>query len=184
MDKNFNLRKWRTSTFLPSLGISLILILGLLIILSSIFNRIYLEKKAYKRDKTKFKITVSFKTLYTIFGVVFLLCGTIQCLLFLKGESERILKKYFDRSKLFDFLGTYSILYSIYTVTSGAFLMLVCFLLTDQQAKHYSKRKLSSWLQSRFFKKENLNSRELFVKVKPERRKPGVQFNDIFIIEV
>ena len=62
--------------------------------------------------------------------------------------------------------------------------MLVCFLLTDEQAKEYTKRKLSSWLQSRFFKKENLNSRELFVKVKPERRKPGVQFNDIFIIEV
>ena len=102
MDKNFNLRQWRTSsTFLPTLGISLILILGLLIILSSIFNRIYLKKKAYKRDKTKFTITVSFKTLYTIFGVVFLLCGIIQSLLFLKGESERILKKYFDGSKVF-----------------------------------------------------------------------------------
>ena len=62
--------------------------------------------------------------------------------------------------------------------------MLVCFLLTDEQAKNYSKRKLSSWLQSRFFQKENLNSRELFVKVKTERRKTGVQFNDIFIIEV
>ena len=62
--------------------------------------------------------------------------------------------------------------------------MLVCFLLTDQQAKEYTKRKLSSWLQSRFFKKENLNSRELFVKVKTERRKTPVQFNDIFIIEV
>ena len=62
--------------------------------------------------------------------------------------------------------------------------MLVCFLLTDQQAKEYTKRKLSSWLQSRFFKKENLNSRELFVKVKTERRQTKVQFNDIFIIEV
>ena len=62
--------------------------------------------------------------------------------------------------------------------------MLVCFLLTDEQAKQYTKRKLSSWLQSRFFKRENLNSGELFVKVKTERRQKGVQFNDIFIIEV
>ena len=62
--------------------------------------------------------------------------------------------------------------------------MLVCFLLTDEQAKQYTKRKLSSWLESRFFKKENLNSRELFVKVKTKRRQTGVQFNDIFIIEV
>ena len=88
--------------------------------------------------------------------------------------------------KFFNFLGTsrYDILYSIYNVTSGAFLMLVCFLLTDQQAKQYTKRKLSSWLQSRCLKKENLNSRELFVKVNTERRQAGVQFNDIFIIEV
>ena len=62
--------------------------------------------------------------------------------------------------------------------------MLVCFLLTDEQAKQYSKRKLSSWLESKFFKKENLNSRKLFVKVKTERRQKGGQFNDIFIIEV
>ena len=75
-------------------------------------------------------------------------------------------------------------MYSIYNVTSGAFLMLVCFLLTDEQAKQYSKRKLSSWLESKFFKKENLNSRKLFVKVKTERRQKGGQFNDIFIIDV
>ena len=75
-------------------------------------------------------------------------------------------------------------MFSIYNVTSGAFLMLVCFLLTDQEAKHYSKRKLSSWLESRFFKRENLNSGELFVRVNTERRQAGVQFNEIFIIEV
>ena len=92
MDKHFNLRQWKTSTFLPTLGISLILTLSLLIILSSTFNRIYLEKKAYKKDKTKFTITVSFKTLYTIFGVVFLLCGIIQSLIFLKGERGGISK--------------------------------------------------------------------------------------------
>ena len=186
MDKHFNLGQWKTSTFLPTLGISLILTLGLLIFLSSIFNRIYLEKKAYKRDKTKFTITVSFKTLYTIFGVVFLLCGIIQSLIFLKGERGRILKYYINNSTVFIFQGTsrYGILYSIYNVTSGAFLMLVCFLLTDEQAKQYTKRKFSSWLESRFFKKENLNSGELFVKVKTERRQKGVQFNDIFIIEV
>ena len=89
MDKHFNLSQWKTtSSFLPAFGISLILILGLLIFISSIFNRIYLEKKAYKKDKTKFKITLSFKTLYTIFGLVFLLCGINQSLLFLKGEMD------------------------------------------------------------------------------------------------
>ena len=56
------------------------------------FNWIYLEKKAYKKDKAKFKITLSFKTLFTIFGVVFLLCGIIQSLLFLKGQKELFLK--------------------------------------------------------------------------------------------
>ena len=88
MDKNFNLSQWKTTSFLPAFGISLILILGLLIFISSLFNRIYLEKKAYKKDKTKFKITLSFKTLYTIFGLVFLLCGINQSLLFLKGEMD------------------------------------------------------------------------------------------------
>ena len=92
MDQHFNLRRWKKSTFLPALSISLLLIIGLLIFLSSIVNRIYLKKKAYKKNKAKFKITVSFKTLYTIFGVVFLLCGTIQSLIFLKGERGRILK--------------------------------------------------------------------------------------------
>ena len=88
MDQHFNLRRWKKSTFLPALSISLLLIIGLLIFLSSIFNRIYLKKKAYKKNKAKFTITVSFKTLYTIFGVVFLLCGIIQSLIFLKGERE------------------------------------------------------------------------------------------------
>ena len=103
MDKHFNLSQWKTSTFLPTLGISLILTLSLLIILSSTFNRIYLEKKAYKQDKTKFKITVSFKTLYTIFGVVFLLCGIVQSLIFLKGERGEILKYYIENSIVFIF---------------------------------------------------------------------------------
>ena len=89
MDKQFNLSQWKTtSSFLPAFGISLGLILGLLIFISSIFNWIYFEKKSYKKDKAKFKITLSFKTLYTIFGVVFLLCGINQSLLFLKGEAD------------------------------------------------------------------------------------------------
>ena len=92
MDQHFNLRQWKT--FLPAFGISLILVLGFLIFLSSIFNWIYLEKKAYKKDKAKFKITLSFKTLYTIFGVVFLLCGMIQSLLFLKGQGRFNISKF------------------------------------------------------------------------------------------
>ena len=62
--------------------------------------------------------------------------------------------------------------------------MLVCFLLTDQQAKRYLQRKFLSWLESRYFKKENLNSRELFLKVNTERRQTIIQFNDISIIEL
>ena len=84
------------------------------------------------------------------------------------------------------FKGTsrYDTLYSIYNVTSGTFLMLVCFLLTDEQAKKYSKRKFSDWLDSFYFKRENLNSRELFLRSNTRRRQIGIQFNDIYIIDV
>ena len=61
--------------------------------------------------------------------------------------------------------------------------MLVCFLLTDKQAKKYAKRKLGAMLESWLTKKENLNAKELFLKRKTGRQ-VDIQFNDIYVIEL
>ena len=61
--------------------------------------------------------------------------------------------------------------------------MLVCFLLTDKQAKEYAKRKLGGMLESWLTKKENLNAKELFLKRKTSRQ-VDIQFNDIYVIEL
>ena len=48
----------------------------------------YIQKKGLKKDKARFKITISFTTLYTISGVEFIIGGMIQGLIYLKGISK------------------------------------------------------------------------------------------------
>lgn len=91
MDTNFNLSLWKSSSILPAFSISLILILGLIIFISSPINWMYIQTKSRKTNKGKFKITVSFKTLYTISGAEFIIGGMIQCLIFYKGIHNELI---------------------------------------------------------------------------------------------
>ena len=86
METHFNISKWKSSSVLPATSLSLIFLVGIMIFISSLFNWLYMRKKVLNKDKAKFKMTISFKTLYTIFGVQFLANGIIQTLIFLKGK--------------------------------------------------------------------------------------------------
>ena len=90
MDTKFNLNLWKSSSFLPAVAISLILILGVTIFITSPINLIYIQKKSRKTIKGKFKITFSFKTLYTISGAKFIMI-LIQCLIFYKGIKNELI---------------------------------------------------------------------------------------------
>ena len=90
MDTEFNLCLWKSTVLLPAFSISFVLILGILIFISSPINWMYIQKNSPIISRGKFKIPVSFKTLYTISGAEFLIGGMIQCLIYVKG----ILTKY------------------------------------------------------------------------------------------
>ena len=51
----------------------------------------YIQKKSKKTNNGKFKITVSFKTLYTIAGAEFIIGGMIQGLIFYKGIHSELI---------------------------------------------------------------------------------------------
>ena len=91
MDTKFNLSLWKSSSLLPAFSISLIVILGLTIFISSPINWMYIQKKSKKTNNGKFKITVSFKTLYTIAGAEFIIGGMIQGLIFYKGIHNELI---------------------------------------------------------------------------------------------
>ena len=97
MDTKFNLNLWKSSSFLPAIAISLILILGVIIFITSPINLIYIQKKSRKPVKGKFKITFSFKTLYTISGAKFIMI-MIQCLIFYKGIENELI--FLDRNMI------------------------------------------------------------------------------------
>ena len=86
MDTKFNLSLWKSSVLLPKIGISFILILGLIIFISTPINWMYIQKNSPTISKGKFKIPLSFKTLYTISGAEFIIGGMIQCLIHVKGK--------------------------------------------------------------------------------------------------
>ena len=85
-DSEFNLSQWKSSSLLPAFSICFILILALIIFLSSSFNlMMYIQKRSLKKDKARFKMTMSFKTLFTLSGTEFIIGGLIQGLIYLKG---------------------------------------------------------------------------------------------------
>ena len=86
MDTKFNLSLWKSSVLLPAFSISFVLILGLIIFISYPINWMYIKKNSPKINKGKFKIPLSFKTLYTISGAEFLIAGMIQYLIYVKGK--------------------------------------------------------------------------------------------------
>ena len=86
MDTEFNVSQWKASSLLPAFSICFILILALIIFLSSPFNLLYMQKRGLKKDKARFKLTISFTTLYTISGTEFFIGGLIQGLIYLKGR--------------------------------------------------------------------------------------------------
>ena len=45
----------------------------------------YIQKRGLKKDKARFKMTISFKTLFTLSGTEFIIGGLIQGLIYLKG---------------------------------------------------------------------------------------------------
>ena len=95
-DSEFNLSQWKSSSLLPAFSICFILILALIIFLSSSFNlMMYIQKRGLKKDKARFKMTISFKTLFTISGTEFIIGGLIQGLIYLKGIMYSIHPVYF-----------------------------------------------------------------------------------------
>ena len=85
MDTEFNLSQWKSSSLLPTFSICFVLILALIIFLSSQFNLLYMQKRGLRKEKARFKLTISFTTLYTVSGTEFLIGGLIQGLIYLKG---------------------------------------------------------------------------------------------------
>ena len=86
----------------------------------------------------------------------------------------------------FCFLGTSrnNLIYTFYNVTFIQLFMLLCFLLTDNQAKMYAKRKLDVLMESWLSKRENLNAKELFSKRKTPYTICNHFKNDVFVIEL
>ena len=94
-DSEFNLTQWKSTSLLPAFSICFILILALIIFLSSPLNLMYIQKRGLKKDKARFKMTISFKTLFTISGTEFIIGGLIQGLIYLKGIMYSIHPVYF-----------------------------------------------------------------------------------------
>ena len=186
MDTEFNLSQWKSSSLLPTFSICFVLILALIIFLSSQFNLLYMQKRGLRKEKARFKLTISFTTLYTISGTEFFIGGLIQGLIYLKGTNIFLNLK--TCNVFFVFLGTSQsdIIYTYYNVTVGQLFMLFCFLLTDNQAKKYAKRKLDALMDSWLSKRENLNAKDLFSTRKtPYPYTVSQQFeNDVFVIEM
>ena len=86
----------------------------------------------------------------------------------------------------FVFLGTSQndIIYTYYNVTVIQLFMLFCFLLTDNQAKKYAKRKLDVLMDSWISKRENLNAKDLFTSRKTPYAVSQQCENDVFVIEM
>ena len=152
MDTEFDLSLWKSSALLPAFSISFILILGILIFISSPINLMYIQKNSSIIKQGKFKIPVSFKTLYTISGAEFLIGGMIQSLIYVKG-----IKNIFFWINTLIILGSsrYDTLLTFYNITFIQLVMLCCHLFTDQQAKMYARRRLNAMIE---LQRENLNT--------------------------
>ena len=69
--------------------ISLKFITSFLIFISYPANAVFFWAKKSRKDKPKFKMTISFKTLYAIFALNLFVGGSIQTVIFLNGKLRK-----------------------------------------------------------------------------------------------
>ena len=170
---------------LPATSISLKFIASFLIFISSSFNAVFFWNKESRKNKPKFKMTISFKTLYAIFALQLFVGGSIQTAIFLNGKLwsiSQIFSRFLDNLRI---SGTsrYSTVYGLSNVSFCTLIMLMAFFVTDKEAKKFCERKFKLWKERMCVGKNQVHV------LAPQRMntgtsRRGIDANDIFVIDI
>ena len=146
----------------------------------------YFWTKDSKKKKTKFRVPIRFKTLFTAFSLQLLFGGTFQGIIIITGNKQ--IKNKYDLEVLFKanckleatkninklILGTNPLL-GLLNVSLAAMIMLTTFLVMDEEAIKYLKRKTNNLFKMEPF--GNYYSPQSDTKTRPRKQKETKSFS-------
>ena len=153
-------------------------IASFLIIVSSLFNVVLFWNNESRNNAPKFKMTISFNTLYAIFALELFVGGSIQTAILLNGKLTHFCHFLKISSLLISGPSRYSTVYGVSNGSAGALIMLMAFFVTDKEAKKFCKRKFN------LLKERMCVLRRNQVHVAPQRMSRIRDANDIFVIDI